>query len=150
MTDKPQALEHLLDLHGADLACWPDPAAAQEARTTALRDPSFRRKLDAAKRIDATFDRLSNAIGNDEATGSRFATVEATVLQQIEAQAERRRMFSAPVLARLAASALIACAVGVGVEDWLPNQTVGKTEAYDQLLLGSADEQTEQGPVGEG
>ncbi|MEX3008638.1 hypothetical protein [Hoeflea sp. TYP-13] len=137
--------ESLLDLYGADLNSWPDQTAAQKAREAAMRDPEFRSRLDAAKRIDASFGALANALDKSPSIEAGLAAMQSSMLTQIEAQAQRRRAFSSRTLMRLAASVVIACGLGIGVGQIVPDQTLVQADAHDQLLLGTSDGSTHNG-----
>ncbi|MCP5001969.1 MAG: hypothetical protein GY933_25370 [Hyphomicrobiales bacterium] len=136
-------LDSLLDLYGADLNSWPDQEAAQEARKAALSDPQFRGLLDAAKRIDDSFTALSSAIDRSPALDTRLVDMQNKLLAQIEPQAQRRRAFSSRTLMRFAASVVVACGLGIGVGQIVPDQTLNQPDAFDQLLLGSSGNGTE-------
>lgn len=139
MNEKHDRLSSLLDLFGADLNDWPDSEAAQQARAAALSDPEFRLKLEAAKRIDRSFSALSTALERAPDMEKRLADIQSAVLETIEPQAQRKRAFSRRSLMRLAASVVIACGLGVGAGQIIPDQPTGQPDALDQLLLGSYD-----------
>ncbi len=136
MTYDPKTLDELLDLHGTDFDNWPDASATQQARLAALQDPDFRRRFEAAKRLDSAFRDISTEI-EGRLPGTRMSALEDTILRHIEPQAEQRRILSLPVLRRLAASAVVACALGAGLGEWAPLLPEAATEAYDELLLGT-------------
>ncbi len=149
MTIDPKRLDDLLDLFGADFDRWPDRTAAQQARLAALQDPDFRHRFEAAKRLDSAFRSLSTEI-ESRVPETRLAALEETILRQVEPQAERRRLLSVPVLRRLAASALVACALGAGLGEWAPLLPEAAAEAYDELLLGTADAASDIGIAADG
>ncbi len=136
--DERRRLEDMLDLHGAEFSRWPEPAEAQRARAAALGDPVFRRRVDAARRLDTALGEMVDSI-DQKVAAPALASLESTVLKEIGPQAERRRMFSTSNLRRLAAGALIAVAVGAGIGEWGRPAAQPEVEAFDQLLLGSDD-----------
>ncbi|MEM9104595.1 MAG: hypothetical protein AAGC96_02980, partial [Pseudomonadota bacterium] len=71
--------------------------------------------------------------------------LQQTVLAQVEPQAQRRRAFSSRSLMRLAASMILACGLGIGVGQIIPDQPTGQPDALDQLLLGTYQQSTENG-----
>lgn len=131
------SLEELLDLHGGDLDAWPDAAAAREARVAAMRDPGFRRALDATRAADRSLAALAQQMETSPALNTRFAALRSSLSAKVAAQAERRRAFSATMLTRLAASVVIACGLGVGAGQVIPDQTGAQADAYHELLLGA-------------
>ncbi|WP_136659035.1 hypothetical protein [Nitratireductor sp. XY-223] len=136
-------IENLIDLHGANLNAWPDQELAQEARRAALSDPQFRRKLDTARRMDQSLAALSTALENNASAGTRTARMQDAILERIDAQAQRRRAFSRRTLSRLAAGIVLACGLGVGVGQIVPDPGLSQSDAFDELLLGSGE-----GPAG--
>ena len=67
----------------------------------------------------------------------RLADLKASILAQVEPQAQRRRVFSNRTLMRLAASLVLACGIGVGVGQIVPDPADSRPDALDQLLLGA-------------
>lgn len=131
--------EQFIDLHGADFNSWPDRALAQEARQAAMSDPQFRRRLDAARRVDQSLSALSSALEDSPVIRSRSSAMQAALLERIDAQAQRRRAFSWRSLSRLAAGIVVACGLGIGVGQIVPNAGLSQSDAFDELLLGSGD-----------
>ncbi|MDA4844120.1 hypothetical protein [Hoeflea poritis] len=132
-------LEQLIDLHGADLNSWPDRELAQEARQAAMSDPQFRRRLDAARRVDKSLSALASALDDSTAMRTSSSAMQAALLDRIDAQAQRRRAFSWRSLSRLAAGIVVACGLGIGVGQIIPDQDIAQNDAFDELLLGSGD-----------
>ncbi|WP_419912124.1 hypothetical protein [Hoeflea sp.] len=131
--------ENLIDLYGADLNAWPDKEMAQQARQAALSDPQFRIMLDAAKRVDRSLASLSVALHDGTAMRERTDSMQEAVLKRIDEQAQRRRAFSVRTLSRLAAGIVLACGLGIGVGQIVPDQPLTQGDAFDELLLGSGD-----------
>lgn len=138
-------LADMLDLHGADLDQWPDQEAAQQARLAAMSDPAFRQQLDAAKRLDRSFAAFSDTIDRSAAVEARLSRLQANVLTQVEPQAQRRRAFSSRSLMRLAASLILACGLGIGVGQIVPDESASQPDVLDQLLLGTYQQSAENG-----
>ena len=149
MTHDPKAMEDLLDLYGADFERRPEATASQQVRLAAIQDPAFRSRLESAKWLDSAFRSLS-AEFDSRIPEMQMTALEATILEQVEQQAERRRLFSTPVLRQLAASALVACNLGAGLGEWAPLLPEIATEAYDELLLGTANATSDTGVAAEG
>lgn len=145
MNEMNSTLTDMLDLHGADFDQWPDRDAAQQARQAALSDPAFRQQLEAAKRLDRSFTALSKAIDTNPVVETRLADMQTTILTQIEPQAQRRRAFSSRSLMRLAASLILACGLGIGVGQIIPDQSASPSDALDQMLLGTYQQSPENG-----
>lgn len=137
MNEMNSSLSDMLDLHGADFDQWPDRDAAQRARLAALSDPAFREQLEKAKRLDRSLAALSDAIDESPAVEARLSGMQANVLAQIEPQAQRRRALSGRSLMRLAASLILACGLGIGVGQIMPDESASQPDALDQLLLGT-------------
>ena len=55
-------LADAVDRYGADLAAWPDPALAAEARRAALADRAFRARLDREADLEAGLAQLRDAL----------------------------------------------------------------------------------------
>ncbi len=145
MNDMNSTLTELLDLHGANLDEWPDPDAAQQARMAALSDPAFRQQLEDARRLDRSFAALAGSVDSNPSVEARLAGMQAAVLAQVEPQAQRRRAFSSRSLMRLAASLILACGLGIGVGQIVPEQASGQPDVLDQLLLGTYQPSTDNG-----
>ena len=135
--------EQFIDLHGADFNSWPDQTRAQEARQAALSDPQFRRRLEVAKRVDKSLSVLSSALEDSPVIRSRSSAMQAALLERIDAQAQRRRAFSWRSLSRLAAGIVVACGLGIGVGQIVPDTDLAQSDAFDELLLGSGDSAAE-------
>ena len=141
-----EKLESLLDLYGADLTEWPDRDAAQDAREAALR--SIRCSASSLTRPGGSTSHsraLSSAIERSPERERRLAGMQAALLETIEPQAQRRRAFSSRTLMRLAASVVVACGLGIGVGQIVPDQELNQPDALDQLLLGSVDGNSQSG-----
>ncbi|MEM6462807.1 MAG: hypothetical protein AAF724_12915 [Pseudomonadota bacterium] len=138
-------LEAMLDLHGADLNRWPDADAAQEARKAALSDSAFRAQLDAARKIDKRFEALSKAIDRSPIVDAGIANMENVLLAHVEAHAERRRAFSRGTLVRLAASLVVACGLGFGLGQFVPDSDFNQPDAFDQLLMSVSQDPSRNG-----
>ena len=135
-------LEELLDRHGSDFDTWPDRDHAREALKSAEDDPEFHRSVTATKRVETGIQRVAqsdsfNRLGNDGAY-----RIEPALLHAVGPDALMRRAFSGPSLARLAATLVVACVLGVIIEDVLPTADIPSPEAHDQLLLGHPDHGT--------
>ena len=145
MNEMNGTLSDMLDLHGADLERWPDRDAAQRAREAALSDPAFRRQLESAKRLDRSMVALSDAIDTSAGMETRLAHMQAGILARVEPQAQRRRAFTTRSLMRLAASLILACGLGIGVGQIIPDPPASQPDALDQMLLGTDRQSVENG-----
>lgn len=136
-----QWLESLLDKHGSDLTRWPDQEAARKARLTAMEDHHFRRTFDAARRLDRSFDGLVEHV-DATVTQRRSPAMQEVILRQVASEAAGRRPLSILSLQRLAASVVLACAIGMALGEWAPIPAQQETEAFDQLLFASGPTQS--------
>jgi len=132
-----------LDRWGADLAAWPDQAAAAEARRMIDRDPIARAHWAEARALDGLLDTAAvpepSADLADRILAKAVATPPPDNVVSL-AGAGRRRRLGWPSLA-LAASLVMGLVVGVGVspdtfDGWLGGTTV---YAADYLGFGSVE-----------
>lgn len=132
-------LEALLDRHGPDLTLWPDPSMADRARKAALSDRRFRAKLDAAKKLAEHIAVLSEELDDHDLLGASAGKVELALMAHAERRAPVRRAFSRTTLMRLAATVLIACAVGAGVGQFADGALIGGPDVSEDVLFGLMD-----------
>ncbi len=138
MQHTPESLEELLDVNGADLEQWPQKDAAQQARTLAMCDPVFRQSLDRARKLDQALNGYARNLEADQTMTRSAERMQANILKQIAPQGQRRRLFSAPMMSRIAASLIFACLLGVGVGELGPDFAGTQADPQDQLLFSLA------------
>ncbi len=132
-------LEALLDRYGPDLTLWPDPTDADRARKAALSDRRFRAKLDAAKKLAEHIAVLSEELDDHGLLGASAGKIELALMAHAERRAPVRRAFSRTTLMQLAATVLIACAVGVGVGQYADDGLGAGSEVSEDVLFGLMD-----------
>jgi len=99
----------LLDRHGVDFSCWPDPVLAAQARRQIVASREYREAYAAARDLDALLVRHFNV---------HDALIEAGTLGRVEAAVMRRIGERVPVTMRwlrnLAAGLVLAMLLGGG------------------------------------
>jgi hypothetical protein len=131
MSDRTSALARLeehLDRHGADLALWPDPQAASEARRLILAMPAARRVYEAARALEADLAALRQGLDARIAASGAAARVEAAVLAGLPALLPSPRR-----MRRLAAAMALVWLAGVGLGLAAPAPPAA--DEIDQLLV---------------
>lgn len=135
----PADLEELLDTHGPDLTLWPDASDVDRARKAALNDRQFRSKLDAATKLAQHLAVISEELDDHPMLDAAAGKIELSLMAHAERRGPVRQVFSSTTLVRLAATILIACAVGAGVGHYAEGSLTGGTEMSDDVLYGLMD-----------
>lgn len=106
MANDRHELAEALDRYGADLASWPDPSLANEARRRALADRDFRARIDAAASLAMGLAAVRDQIDAEIAAAGAAGRVQAAVLAALPPRRHTRRW------ALVAAAVLVAAALG--------------------------------------